>query len=402
MRHKIELFRGLASLIYEWLFTVLIAYFVIVIFMGKRPEAFIETAILLIYIVSYLIRKNAGYNIWIFLVHLILAIGLYFLPFSIGTKWLLIGITVYQMSEAFLYEKRGNFANFTDVPWPTFFVSVIIYAYGFATKSSLLKTGAYVIPLILIIIYLLIIYLDGLKGYLASTKNVSGIPVKSIVSTNSLIVVLIILSLFVGIFLGYVFGLDEALYKALRGLLYVLSYIIFAIRLLLLLLIRPLTQTSDEKIYEEQGRLSSFISGHADDVVGILDIIYKTCAIILVIYILYKAAIIIIRLLMKKRSVKGDKVEEAYVKKRNVREKKIKKEQYGYGSSELKLRKLYRERILRYKYDIRLDKSKTPTEIRDELYNGSIDDVGDITKAYRDVRYGGKKATKDMLRLFDK
>ncbi len=402
MKRKLELLEAGLRLSYEWLFSVLCSYFIIIIFMGKKPDGFIETALLVIYIASYLVRKNAGYNLWIFLVHAVLAGAVWLCPFSSSTRWVLTAIIIYQMGEAFLYERRGTYGNFNDVPWPTFFVSVIIYAYGIATKSSLLTTSAYIIPIILIIIYLLIIYIDGLKGYVEASKTVSGLPIKKIITVNSSIVFIIVLLLMAGMGIGMLLGLDDALYKAFKAILYIISYIIFAIRLMLIFLFRPLTKTSDEQLVYEQDRLSGFMSGHADDVVGILDIIYKVGAAILVIYIIYKVVAWFIRLMLRKRITSEDKVEEASPYKKSIFSSHIKKEKNNIFSSEVRFRKYYRERILRHKYDIRLDNTKTSTDLKNELQINDIDDITDITKAYNDIRYGGKKATKEMLRLFDK
>lgn len=402
MKPRITLFQAGLRLIYEWLFSVLCSYFIIIIFMGKKPDGFIEFALLIIYLASYWIRKRAGYNIWIFAVHAVLLVSVILLPFSASTKWVLSGIIIYQFSEALVYEKRGNFVNFSDVPWPTFFVSVVIYAYGYATKSSLLTSGAYIIPIILIVLYLLIIYIDGLDIYLESTKNVSGLPVKKIVFVNSSIVIAIIILLLAGILLGRALGLSSALYKGLKAVVFLLSYVIFAIRLMFIFLLRPLTKTTSEKMQYEQNKFGDFLSDHADDTVGILDMIYKTAAILLVIYILYKLAGFIIKLLMKKRTVYGDKVEEAVVSKRRIDVTRIKKEKKNIFSSEYKFRKLYRERVLRYKYDIRLDACKTGRDIRDELYKNELDDITKITAAYEEVRYGDKKVTKEMMKLFDR
>ncbi|MBQ9279003.1 MAG: hypothetical protein IJ224_10265 [Lachnospiraceae bacterium] len=402
MRRKIELFEAGLRLLYEWLFSVLCSYFIIVIFMGKKPDTLIPLALLIIYIASYVVRKNAVYNIWILIIHALLLAVLFLSPFSGSSKWVLAAIIIYQMSEAFLYERRGNFGNFNDVPWPTFFVSVIIYAYGFATKSSLLTTSAYVIPILLIIIYLLIIYIDGLKGYVEASKNVSGLPINKILTINTSIVFIIVLLLLAGIGLGMILGLDDALYKAFRALLYIISYIIFAIRLMLIFLFKSITRTQDDQITYEQNRLSGFASQHADDVVGILDIVYKVGAAILVIYILYKVAAWFIRLMMRKRIIAEDKVEDAVTYKKSISSSRVKKERKSIFSSETRFRKYYRERILRHRYDIRLDSSRTSNDIKDELYKNELDDITDITRAYNEIRYGNKKVTKDMLRLFDK
>lgn len=402
MRRKLGLVEAVLRLSYEWLFSVLCSYFIIVIFMGKKPDGFMELVLLVIYIASYVVRKNAGYNLWIFLVHALLCGGAFLCPFSTGTKWVLIGITLYQMGEAFLYEKRGNYGNFNDVPWPTFFVSIIIYAYGIATKSSLLTTSAYIIPLVLIILYLLIIYIAGLKGYVDSSKNVSGLPINKILTVNSSIVFLIVILLLTGIFIGMVLGLDDALYKTFRAILYIISYIIFAIRLMLIFLLSRVTQTSDSHLEYEQGRFTSFVSQHGDDVVGILDVVYKAGAAILVIYLIYKIAGWFIRLMMRKRISSEDKVEEAEAYKKSITASPIKKERRSIFSAETKFRKYYRERILRHRYDIRLDSSKTSNDIKDELIDNELDDITDITTAYNEIRYGNQKATKEMIRLFDK
>ena len=202
--------------------------------------------------------------------------------------------------------------------------------------------------------------------------------------------------------LGHALGLSSALYKGLRAVVFILSYLIFAIRLMFIFLLRPLTKTTSDRMQYEQNKFSDFLSEHADDTVGILDIIYKTAAILLVIYILYKLAGFIIKLLMKKRTIYGDKVEDAVVSNRRVDVAGIKKEKKNIFSSEYKFRKLYRERVLRHRYDIRLNAYKTVRDIRDELYKNELDDITKITAAYEEVRYGDKKVTKEMMKLFDR
>ena len=162
-----------------------------------------------------------------------------------------------------------------------------------------------------------------------------------------------------------VLGLDDALYKTFRAILYIISYIIFAIRLMLIFLLSRVTQTSDSHLEYEQGRFTSFVSQHGDDVVGILDVVYKAGAAILVIYLIYKIAGWFIRLMMRKRISSEDKVEEAEAYKKSITASPIKKERRSIFSAETKFRKYYRERILRHRYDIRLDSSKTSNDIKD-------------------------------------
>ncbi|MBQ9232804.1 MAG: hypothetical protein IJ167_02045 [Lachnospiraceae bacterium] len=402
MRHKIETLQAGLRLIYEWLFSVLFFYFIVVVFVKKKPDGFVELALLIIFIISYIIRKKARFNLWILLVHALLAVGVYFIPFENSTKWILLGLIIYQMGESFLYEKKGVYGNFRDAPWLTFIISIIFYAYGYATKSSLLKTSSYIIPVLLIIVYLIMLYIDGLRGYVDSSKDVSGLPINRIITVNSSVVLIIVVLLIAGIGLGGILGFDQALYKALKAILYFIVYIILFIRLVLILLSAPFLRTPNERLINEQSGFRDYVSEHADDFAGFFDIMYKICAAILIIYILYKVVSWSIRLILKKRIIIGDLVEDAVTDKKIISTKRVRKDKFSMFSTEQRFRKSYRERILMYRYDIRLESNKTSNDIKDELYKNELDDITDITEAYNEIRYGNQKATKEMLRLFDK
>lgn len=401
MKRRIDFFQVWLRVLYEWLFTVLCSYFIMIIFLKSKPEKYMEATLLIVYILSYIIRRNSRYNFVVFISHLLISGGVFLLPFSNKTKWVIVCIVIYLMNEAFVYWRKGKNTNFKDVPWPTFLMSLIIYTYAYFSKSDFLVTSAYIIPIILVVLYLLIIYTDGLRLYVDSNKNTSGLPMGKIVSINSAIIFLVIMILLSGIVIGSVLGIDVTLYKALKGLVYAISYAFIFLKFIFTVLTAPLSGKSNASLEGEKNKIKEFASEHTDDFSGILDMIFKIGAMIIIIYLIYKVASFVIKLLMKKRLVEGDRVEKIVNKNKETRAEKNRKKSSNLFSKEQKFRKLYRERVLRNRYDIRLDNTRTCIDIRDELFDKEIDDIKEITEAYRKVRYGEEKVTKDMLKLFD-
>ena len=402
MKHKVDFFRTFFRLLFEWLFTVLLAYFFLIIFVKTKPYEYIEIILLLFYAVSYVSRRRAPNNMIIFLVHVIPAIVLYFIPIPKSTVWVTIAIDLYLLTEAFFYSRTGHFSVLNDTPWPSFLISVVIYAYGYFTKSSFLTTRAYVIPILLIMTWFMIIYLDGIKKYVDATKDVSGLPMQRIVKTNSTIVLLIMLILIFGLFLGDFLGLDIALYKLVRGILYGIFMILLIIRIIIRLLLFfagggvSAGRTLNTADLEEQA------VEYSQGVGGTFEFILKLALAGLALYLFYKMLVWFIRLLMRRRNTTFDIIEKADVRRAGTEKYNIIRKTTFGTSKEEALRRLYRENIWRFRYDIKLNKQKTAQEISDELYDKEIADVEEITKIYRDVRYGGEKVTKSMLRAFKK
>ncbi|MBR1815318.1 MAG: hypothetical protein IJ763_01315 [Lachnospiraceae bacterium] len=402
MRPKVDFFRTFFRLLFEWLFTVLLAYFFLIIFVKTEPYEYIELLLFIFYTISYVSRRRAPNNLIIFLAHVIPAVVLYFMPVPKSTVWVTIAIDLYLLTEAFFYSRTGRFSVLNDTPWPSFLISVVIYAYGYFTKSSFLTTRAYIIPILLIMTYFMIIYMDGIRKYVDATKDVSGLPMKRIVKTNSIIVLLIMLILLFGLFLGDFLGLDNALYKLVQGILYGIFLILLVVRTIIRILLFlagggvSAGRTLNTADIEEQA------VEYSQGVGGTFEFILKLALAGLAIYLFYKMMVWFIRLLMKRRNTTFDIIEKADVRHTGTEKYNIIRKNTFGTSKEETLRRLYRENIWRYRYDIKLNDRKTAQEISDELYDKQIADVDEITKIYRDVRYGGEKVTKNMLRAFKK
>ena len=402
MRPKLELTRTMLRLLYEWLFSILLAYFFLIIFMKKTPYEYIELLLLGIYAVSYITRRLAPNNFVAFLIHLICGVALFFIPIPRSDAVVAACILFYQLWESFIFIRTDKLLILNDVPWPTLLISIIIYAYGYFTKSSLITTRAYIIPIILIIIYFLIVYLDGMNKYIESTKDVTGLPISRIIKTNSAVVFVIILLLITGIALGEWLGLDAALYKLGRGILSVIGMIVLIIRIIWRVIYLFFSNTSDGEVTPEGNDFGEIAGIYAREIRDSSEFIFKLIAALFIIYIVYKVTAWFIKLLMRKRQLNGDVVEKADVRSRSVTNYDRLNRKGSGSSKEEKLRKLYRDSIIFYRYDIRLSQDKTPQEIADELYDKEIADVNEITEIYRNVRYGGEKVTRDMLRAFRK
>ena len=398
MRHRIRFAGTVLRLIFEWLFTILVAYFFIIIFLKATPYRYTALVLLGLYILSYITREYSPNNFVVLLIHAAAGVGLYFADIPRTTVWPLICIVVYMMSSSFAYTRTGKYSILNDMPWPTFFFSVIIYAYGYFSKNEFLTTRAYIIPVLLLVTYYLIIYIDGINVYVDSTKDVSGLPIKRIVKTNTMIVMLIIGLLIVGLILGEVLGLDDMLLRLIKAVLYLINLIFLGIRALIKLLAffiggdrEQINEIRDMSIGEE----ARVIPAKAGE---FFDSILKLLMALLAIYILYRVAAWFIRLLLRRRNVSGDIIEKADVRTGSFDSYSGRKKKGRGASAEDRIRAAYKEHILRFKYDIRLENNMTPEEISEELYDKEIADVSYITMIYSDVRYGGQKPTREMFK----
>ena len=88
-------------------------------------------------------------------------------------------------------------------------------------------------PVLIIFIYLVSLYVDGLEEYLNGARRVSGAPMKMIISTNSLIVTGILTVFVVTILLGNALHLDRVLKDVLVSSLVIVRIIVAIIILLI-------------------------------------------------------------------------------------------------------------------------------------------------------------------------
>lgn len=98
------------------------------------------------------------------------------------------------------------------------------------------------------------------------------------------------------------------------------------------------------------------------------------------------------------RIYEGDVVETIEKPRKDIQEKTSKKKWFFKESNEEKIRKYYKFRILKERYDLRFKPDLTPREIQEELLLKEVADVSEITELYTAVRYGNCMPDKAMVK----
>ena len=203
MTRKIVVIRKLIDLIFGCLFSWLFVMFSAIFLFREEPKAFFVPCVIWIYVTAYIIRELAKTAITILFAHAVFLVPFYF--FNIENRFIVIFaiISFVLFCEGYKYIRAGKILKpVGEAPWYIFLFCFIFFLYGVYMKNEQLKNASYIVIVLLIITYLINLYVDGLGKYLSAAKNVSGIPLKNIAKTNSLIVGLIML--FLGITIAVV------------------------------------------------------------------------------------------------------------------------------------------------------------------------------------------------------
>ncbi len=399
MKHNVEVMRRILRFGYEALFSVLLMEFFMIIFIQEKPSFYGIAIVLGLYLISYLAREWSANILILLLCHIIPAGIIGLMPVSRGFFVICILLSCYLFDTAYLYVRRHAVLKpMTDFPWATFLISFIIYLYGYFTKSDRIVFSAYIIPVILIFIYLASIYLDGLKGYLDATKDVGGIPVRKIVLTNTVIVAVIMMILLAAMILCRAFDFSVILEKLGQGVAAVLR-IVWLVLSFFGSVISSMITTGTSNLSKYGNYYGQQLGAEAGKIGSIMELVLKFALLVLVIYLFYQLMKRLLRLVLANIRQENDVVETVKlpVRKKIIYEM-LDHERPHSLTAEEKIRRLYRNRMLKYRYDISLSEYKTSRELEQEVHENNIDDVHALTDIYADVRYGGIKPDKQMLK----
>ncbi len=399
MIHNIYRLRKVLNFTYQCLFTCLFMLFtcVVMIHVPVRYDYFVE--IVIMYVISYIARDVAPNLLLALIFHVISLAGIYFYGMETAVFIVMVMIGFYLFTDTWMYIKMGRILKpVDDMPWPVFLMSLIFFAFGYYVKNDMLKSAAYHIPLICVAIYLLNVYLDGLIKYVNATKNVSGLPMKNIIKTNSMFVVVVIAVLLVAVILGNSIDFTAVLAMIKNAVVTVVKVIFsgfaFVINLIMKLFSGDTAVSSGES-YTAVNKTSESNFAAGESIIVLL----KYVLLAVLVYIAVRLVIRIIKALLVKQQGVLDIVEEAEAEKKIVTETVgIKRIFNTLFSPEEKLRKMYKKYILGYSYDIKLKNSRTCGEIQQEIMEKTNEDLSALTRLYSEVRYGGKAVGKDDIK----
>lgn len=390
--------RILLRMLYETVFTALLLFFFSITVLGKLPGFWGLFVLFCLFVLSFGIREWVPANLLILLFHLLIIGGIYILPFYMGLRILLIAIQLYLTISALVYSCRGAVIKpLTEIPWPSFLTCTVVYILGIATHVPALITRAYIITILLLVIYYIMLYVEGLTQYIDAEKNVSGLPLKRMLHTNTSIVGIIIFILLSGLFLGHIFGSDE-LTDAIADAIHWFFRTMFHYFILLLEFIgKFLTQYLGLEELKPD-----FVGGEPELTTGwglIVELVLSFVFLAVFSILLYHWMRKLIQLLLKPRSYEEDVIEEAEKEKILIKEKS-KGRKYRYHPLTLmeKARRLYRQRVLSYREEIKLAQNTTCRDIEKEVEEKKQVDIHELTELYAGLRYGGQEADKAVIK----
>ena len=399
MTHKIYWAeRGLRYL-YEVVTAELFMYTFCMIFMRQDPRFTDAIWIAGIFLLSYLIRDFAPNHILLTVGHLVLAGLLVILP---GTVWIRTVTWIYDIGYllpcAVAYAKRGSGLTDMSEPWPSILAGIIIYFASIGMKLSVLSNLSYIAVALLMAIYMMIRYIQGLKRYISQTTEVSEQSIRDIAFINGRVV--LFLAVLVLLLMGACRFLDLSGFVNVlaRAFAKVVQTVFGAIMVIWVFVLTLLTKGGPAATsLDYQDTLNEY---YQNSVKGydVFTLILKVFVVLLLIFFLVRILLQVIRFLLKPRSYADDVIELIAEEPNQYKERITNRRIMHRLTAEEQARKIYKKSILRYKDVITLNKRMTCEDIRQEITETEVGNVEGISAIYEQIRYGAGEVDNYVIR----
>ena len=399
MTHKIYWAeRGLRYL-YEVVVAELFMYTFCMIFMRQDPRFVDAIWIAGIFLLSYLIRDFAPNHILLTVGHLVLAGLLVILP---GTVWIRMVTGIYDIGYllpcAVAYAKRGSGLTDMSEPWPSILAGIIIYFASIGMKLSVLSNLSYIAVALLMAIYMMIRYIQGLKRYISQTTEVSEQSIRDIAFINGRVV--LFLAVLVLLLMGACRFLDLSGFVNVlaRAFAKVVQTVFGAIMVIWVFVLTLLTKGGPAATsLDYQDTLNEY---YQNSVKGydVFTLILKVFVVLLLIFFLVRILLQVIRFLLKPRSYADDVIELIAEEPNQYKERITNRRIMHRLTAEEQARKIYKKSILRYKDVITLNKRMTCEDIRQEITETEVGNVEGISAIYEQIRYGAGEVDNHVIR----
>lgn len=399
MTHKIYWAeRGLRYL-YEVVTAELFMYTFCMIFMRQDPQFTDAIWIAGIFLLSYLIRDFAPNHILLTVGHLVLAGLLVILP---GTVWIRTVTGIYDIGYllpcAVAYAKRGSGLTDMSEPWPSILAGIIIYFASIGMKLSVLSNLSYIAVALLMAIYMMIRYIQGLKRYISQTTEVSEQSIRDIAFINGRVV--LFLAVLVLLLMGACRFLDLSGFVNVlaRAFAKVVQTVFGAIMVIWVFVLTLLTKGGPAATsLDYQDTLNEY---YQNSVKGydVFTLILKVFVVLLLIFFLVRILLQVIRFLLKPRSYADDVIELIAEEPNQYKERITNRRIMHRLTAEEQARKIYKKSILRYKDVITLNKRMTCEDIRQEITETEVGNVEGISAIYEQIRYGAGEVDNYVIR----
>lgn len=399
MTHKIYWAeRGLRYL-YEVVTAELFMYTFCMIFMRQDPWFTDAIWIAGIFLLSYLIRDFAPNHILLTVGHLVLAGLLVILP---GTVWIRTVTGIYDIGYllpcAVAYAKRGSGLTDMSEPWPSILAGIFVYFASIGMELPVLSNLSYIAVALLMAIYMMIRYIQGLKRYISQTTEVSEQSIRDIAFINGRVV--LFLAVLVLLLMGACRFLDLSGFVNVlaRAFAKVVQTVFGAIMVIWVFVLTLLTKGGPAATsLDYQDTLNEY---YQNSVKGydVFTLILKVFVVLLLIFFLVRILLQVIRFLLKPRSYADDVIELIAEEPNQYKERITNRRIMHRLTAEEQARKIYKKSILRYKDVITLNKRMTCEDIRQEITKTEVGNVEGISAIYEQIRYGAGEVDNYVIR----
>ena len=399
MTHKIYWAeRGLRYL-YEVVTAELFMYTFCMIFMRQDPRFVDAIWIAGIFLLSYLIRDFAPNHILLTVGHLVLAGLLVILP---GTVWIRMVTGIYDIGYllpcAVAYAKRGSGLTNMSEPWPSILAGIFVYFASIGMELPVLSNLSYIAVALLMAIYMIIRYIQGLKRYISQTTEVSEQSIRDIAFINGRVV--LFLAVLVLLLMGACRFLDLSGFVNVlaRAFAKVVQTVFGAIMVIWVFVLTLLTKGGPAATsLDYQDTLNEY---YQNSVKGydVFTLILKVFVVLLLIFFLVRILLQVIRFLLKPRSYADDVIELIAEEPNQYKERITNRRIMHRLTAEEQARKIYKKSILRYKDVITLNKRMTCEDIRQEITETEVGNVEGISAIYEQIRYGAGEVDNYVIR----
>lgn len=399
MTHKIYWAeRGLRYL-YEVVTAELFMYTFCMIFMRQDPRFTDAIWIAGIFLLSYLIRDFAPNHILLTVGHLVLAGLLVILP---GTVWIRTVTGIYDIGYllpcAVAYAKRGSGLTDMSEPWPSILAGIFVYFASIGMELPVLSNLSYIAVALLMAIYMMIRYIQGLKRYISQTTEVSEQSIRDIAFINGRVV--LFLAVLVLLLMGACRFLDLSGFVNVlaRAFAKVVQTVFGAIMVIWVFVLTLLTKGGPAATsLDYQDTLNEY---YQNSVKGydVFTLILKVFVVLLLIFFLIRILLQVIRFLLKPRSYADDVIELIAEEPNQYKERITNRRIMHRLTAEEQARKIYKKSILRYKDVITLNKRMTCEDIRQEITKTEVGNVEGISAIYEQIRYGAGEVDNYVIR----
>lgn len=399
MTHKIYWAeRGLRYL-YEVVTAELFMYTFCMIFMRQDPRFVDAIWIAGIFLLSYLIRDFAPNHILLTVGHLVLAGLLVILP---GTVWIRTVTGIYDIGYllpcAVAYAKRGSGLTDMSEPWPSILAGIFVYFASIGMELPVLSNLSYIAVALLMAIYMMIRYIQGLKRYISQTTEVSEQSIRDIAFINGRVV--LFLAVLVLLLMGACRFLDLSGFVNVlaRAFAKVVQTVFGAIMVIWVFVLTLLTKGGPAATsLDYQDTLNEY---YQNSVKGydVFTLILKVFVVLLLIFFLVRILLQVIRFLLKLRSYADDVIELIAEEPNQYKERITNRRIMHRLTAEEQARKIYKKSILRYKDVITLNKRMTCEDIRQEITETEVGNVEGISAIYEQIRYGAGEVDNYVIR----